>query len=52
MLTALSSHNHTALIFADQAFAVPELTSAEEFFRLRIPPGQHQLELSIKEEMQ
>ncbi len=41
-----------ALIFADQAFAVPELISAEEFFRLRIPSGQHQLELPIKEEMQ
>ena len=28
------------LIFTDQAFAAPELTSPEQLFRLRIPPGQ------------
>ena len=41
-----------ALIFADQAFAVPELTSAEPLFRLRVPVGQKQLPLPIKEDMQ
>ncbi len=41
-----------ALIFADEAFAVPELTSTEQLFRLRIPPGQKQLELPLKEEVQ
>ena len=34
-----------ALIFADHAFAAPELISAEQLFRLRIPTGQKQLEL-------
>ena len=41
-----------ALIFADQAFAAPGLTSAEQLFRLRVPAGQKQLELPLKEEMQ
>lgn len=41
-----------ALIFADEAFAVPELTSAEQLFRLRIPSGQNQLELPFKQEVQ
>ena len=41
-----------ALIFADQAFAAPELTSTDQLFRLRIPPGQKQLELPFKEEVQ
>ena len=40
-----------ALIFADHAFAAPELTSAEQLFRLRIPAGQKQLSLPLKEEM-
>ena len=39
-----------ALIFADH-FAAPELTSAEQLFRLRIPAGQKQLSLPLKEEM-
>ena len=41
-----------ALIFADQAFAAPELTSMDQLFRLRIPPGQKQLELPLKQEVQ
>ncbi len=41
-----------ALIFADYAFAAPELTTAEQLFRLRIPAGQKQLELPLKEEIQ
>lgn len=41
-----------ALIFADEAFAVPELMSAEQLFRLRIPSGQNQLELPFRQEVQ
>ena len=40
-----------ALIFADHAFAASELTSPEHLFRLRIPAGQKQLPLPLKEEM-
>lgn len=40
-----------ALLFADQAFAAPSLTSPEQLFRLRIAPGQKQLRVPLKEEM-
>ena len=40
-----------ALLFADQAFAAPSLTSPEQLFRLRIAPGQKQLPVPLKEEM-
>lgn len=40
-----------ALLFADQAFAAPGLTSPEQLFRLRIPPGQKQLPVPLKEEL-
>ncbi len=40
-----------ALLFADQAFAAPSLTSLEELFRLRIAPGQKQLPVPLKEEI-
>ncbi len=40
-----------ALLFADQAFAAPSLTSLEQLFRLRIAPGQKQLPVPLKEEM-
>ncbi|CAF9942110.1 MAG: hypothetical protein HETSPECPRED_005169 [Heterodermia speciosa] len=40
-----------ALLFSDQAFAAPSLTSPERLFRLRIPPGQKQLLVPLKEEM-
>ena len=40
-----------ALVFADQAFAAPGLTSAEYLFRLRVPAGQKQLKLPLKETM-
>ena len=40
-----------ALLFADQAFAAPSLTSPEHLFRLRIASGQKQLPLPLKEEM-
>ena len=40
-----------ALLFADQAFAASSLTSPDQFFRLRITPGQRQLPLPLKEEM-
>jgi len=40
-----------ALLFADQAFAAPSLTSPEDLFRLRIVPGQKQLLVPLKEEM-
>lgn len=43
--------NLLTLIFTDQAFAAPELTSAEQLFRLRIPPGQKQLSIPLKETM-
>ena len=39
------------MIFIDQAFAAPELISAEQLFRLRIPPGQKQLPFPLKETM-
>lgn len=32
--------NLLTLIFSDQTFAAPELTSSEQLFHLRIPPGQ------------
>jgi len=38
-----------ALLFADQAFAAPELILSEQSYRLRIPSGQNQLELPRKE---
>ncbi|KAL8800746.1 MAG: hypothetical protein Q9182_004951 [Xanthomendoza sp. 2 TL-2023] len=40
-----------ALLFADQAFAAPSLTSPEQLFRLRIAPGQKQLLVPLKEEI-
>lgn len=40
-----------ALLFADQAFAAPSLTSPKQLFRLRIAPGQKQLPVPLKEEM-
>ncbi|KAI4086415.1 MAG: hypothetical protein L6R37_008419 [Teloschistes peruensis] len=40
-----------ALLLADQAFAIPSLTSPEQLFRLRIAPGQKQLPVPLKEEM-
>ncbi|KAL8766093.1 MAG: hypothetical protein Q9194_006371, partial [Teloschistes cf. exilis] len=40
-----------ALLFADQAFAAPFLTSSEQLFRLRIVPGQKQLPVPLKEKM-
>ena len=40
-----------ALLFSDQAFAASSLTSPEQLFRLRIPPGQKQLLVPLKEEM-
>lgn len=40
-----------ALLFADQAFAAPSLSSPEQLFRLRITPGQKQLRVPLKEEM-
>ncbi|KAL8818268.1 MAG: hypothetical protein Q9223_003059, partial [Gallowayella weberi] len=40
-----------ALLFADQAFAAPSLTSPEQLFRLRIAPGQKQLPVPLKEDM-
>ena len=39
-----------ALLFLDQAFAASSLTSPEQLFRLRIPPGQKELRLPLKEE--
>jgi hypothetical protein len=36
------------LLFADKAFAVPELTPAE-LFELRIPPGKRELVIPIEE---
>ena len=44
--------NLLTLIFTDQAFAAPELTSPEQLFRLRIPSGQKQLPVPLKETMQ
>ena len=43
--------NLLTLIFSDQAFAAPELSSPEQLFRLRIPSGQKQLPVPLKEEM-
>ena len=40
-----------ALLFADQAFVPPSLTSPEQLFYLRIAPGQKQLLVPLKEEM-
>ena len=40
-----------ALLFADQAFAAPSLTSPEQLFRLWIVPGQKQLPVPLKEEI-
>jgi len=40
-----------ALLFADQAFAAPSLTSPKHLFRLRIAPGQKQLPVPLKEKM-
>ncbi|KAL9580150.1 MAG: hypothetical protein Q9212_004664 [Teloschistes hypoglaucus] len=37
-----------ALLFADQAFAAPSLTSPEQLFRLRIAPGQKQLPVRLQ----
>ncbi len=44
--------NLLTLIFTDQAFAPPDLNSPKQFFRLRIEPGQKQLEIPLKENMQ
>lgn len=43
--------NLLTLIFTDYAFAAPELTSPEQLFRLRIPLGQKQLPVPLKETM-
>lgn len=43
--------NLLTLIFSNQDFTAPELTSSEQLFRLRIPPGQKQLPVPLKEEM-
>ena len=40
-----------ALLFSDQAFAAPSLTSPEQLYRLRVDPGQKQLPLPLKDEM-
>ncbi|KAL9579753.1 MAG: hypothetical protein Q9203_006568 [Teloschistes exilis] len=40
-----------ALLFVDQAFAAPSLTSSEQLFRLRIALGQKQLQVPLKEEL-
>ena len=44
--------NLLTLIFTNQAFAAPELTSSEQLFRLRILSGQKQLLVPLKEVMQ
>lgn len=40
-----------SLVFADQAFAAPDITGPEAFFRLRVPSMLNQQELPIKESM-
>ena len=39
------------LLFADHAFAAPELTGPEQLFRLRIPDSLNQLVLPTKDSM-
>lgn len=43
--------NLLTLIFSNQAFAAPKLTSPKQLFRLRILSGQKQLLMPLKEEM-
>ncbi|KAK6419878.1 hypothetical protein LTR95_017003 [Oleoguttula sp. CCFEE 5521] len=40
-----------SLIFADEAFAAPNLNTPQQLFRLRITPGLNQQELPINESM-
>ena len=39
------------LLFVDRAFIAPSLTSPEQFYRLRIDPGQKQLPVLLKDEI-